>query len=272
MASDKYALVTGAAGGIGLEVAQRFAKRGYRVLAAERTDDLAARAVEKIGSGAEPVACDLADADAVAGLCERIEKEWGTDLEICFLNAGIIVPGDVLDTTPEQIDLQLQIMLVATIKLARSAAAALAASGGGQIVATVSQGAVLALPGSATYSTAKAGLRAFLAAFHLEMRGTGVSISGVYPSAVDTPMLRHEAVHGGSLLNFVGTVSSVSDVADAVDKAIRTGRVEIHLPVSDGLTAKFLQFAPRLVPLLLPFANRIGEKGRKRYLSRTTHQ
>lgn len=267
MKQPRYALVTGAAGGIGLEVAQRLATRGYRILAAERDDALAAQAVQAIGADAVPVACDLADDEAVAALCERIEKDWGHDLEICFLNAGIIIPGDVLDTTPQQVDLQLRIMLGSTIKLARSAAAVLTVRGRGHVVATVSQGAVLALPGSATYSAAKAGLRAFLAALHLELRGTGVTVGGVYPSAVDTPMLQYEATHGGSLLNFVGTVSSVSDVADAVDKVMRTGRVEVFLPVSDGLAARLLQFAPRLVPLLLPFADRIGEKGRQRYLA-----
>ncbi|MET7769596.1 SDR family oxidoreductase [Nocardia sp. NPDC005366] len=262
-----YALVTGAAGGIGLEVARRLSARGHRILAAERDDILAAQAAEQIGADAIPVACDLADDAAVAALSDRVENEWGHDLEICFLNAGIIIPGDVLDTTPQQIDLQLRIMLGSTIQLARSAATALSARGSGHIVATVSQGAVLALPGSATYSAAKAGLRAFLAALHLELRGTGVTVGGVYPSAVDTPMLRHEATHGGSLLNFVGTISSVSDVADAVDKVMRTGRVEVFLPVADGLAARLLQVAPRLVPLLLPFADRIGEKGRQRYLA-----
>jgi len=67
-------------------------------------------------------------------------------------------------------------------------------------------GGILALPTSATYSAAKAGLRAFFAALNAELHSSGVHVSGIYPSAVDTPMLRHEATDGGSPLNFVGTV------------------------------------------------------------------
>ncbi|MFI6778132.1 SDR family NAD(P)-dependent oxidoreductase [Nocardia sp. NPDC050412] len=268
MTDKAYALVTGAAGGIGLEVARRLASRGHVVLAAERDQMLAEQAAEQIGAGAVAVACDLADGAAVAALSARIENEWGSELEVCFLNAGIVVPEDVVDTSPERVDLQLQIMLVSAIKLARSTAIAMTKRGSGHIVATVSQGAVLALPGSATYSAAKAGLRGFLAALHLELRGSGVTVGGVYPSAVDTPMLRHEATHGGSLLNFVGTISSPGDVADAVDKALRTGRVEIFVPASDGILTRLAQSMPRLVPLMLPAANWIGEKGRQRYLAR----
>jgi hypothetical protein len=83
-------------------------------------------------------------------------------------------------------------------------------------------------------------------------------------------MLRHEANHNGSLLNFVGTVSTTQDVADGVDKAIRTGRLEVFLPRSDAFSVKFLQAFPRLVPILLPLAARIGERGRLRYLATTS--
>ncbi len=268
MTAPTTALVTGAAGGIGLEVAQRLARQGHAVVALERDEELADRAATAIGHGAIPVACDLTDAAAVARLCARIEAEWGPTLAFCLLNAGVVVPANVRDISPADMDLQLEVMLTSAIHLARAASRAMAERGGGHLVATVSQGAVLALPGSATYSAAKAGLRAFLGALHLEMRGTGVTVGGVYPSAVDTPMLLHEAQHGGSLLNFVGTISTVADVADGVEKAARTGRVEVFVPASDGLTTRLLQAFPRLVPLILPVAERIGERGRRRYLAR----
>jgi len=262
------ALVTGAAGGIGLEVAQRLAASGYTVLAAERNDELADMAAQRIGHGSVPVAADLADRTAVAALCGRVESEWGGALDVCFLNAGIIIPGDVVNTSVEEIDLQLHVMLTSAIKLARSAASVMQPRGTGTIVATVSMGGVLAMPGSATYSGAKAGLRAFLAALHLELRGSGVTVGGVYPSAVDTPMLQHEARHGGSPLNFAGAISSVSEVADGVEKVMRTGRLEVFVPASDGLLVRMLQSTPRLVPYVLAPANWLGERGRRRYLAK----
>lgn len=267
MSETKYVLVTGAAGGIGLEVARRYAARGYTILAAERNSAIAEHAAGQIGHAAIPVACDLTVARDVTALCERVEYEWARELEICFLNAGIIIPGDAVSTTSADIDTQLDIMLRSTTKLARSAAIAMTRRGSGHIVATVSQGAVLALPGSAAYSAAKAGLRAYLGALHLELRGTGVTVSGVYPSAVDTPMLYHEATHGGSVLNFVGTISSVADVADAVDRVVRTGRCEQFVPRGDGYSTRLLQCAPRLTRLILPVVNAVGERGRRRYLA-----
>ncbi|MDI9933654.1 SDR family NAD(P)-dependent oxidoreductase [Rhodococcus sp. IEGM 1354] len=265
----KYALVTGAAGGIGQVVARRLAGRDYTVLAADRDDDLAARAAHAI-TGAVPITCDLDNAAAVRSLRERVSAEWSSNLEIAFLNAGTIVPGNVVNADPDDIDSQLRIMLSSTVHLAQAAAQVMTRQGRGHIVATVSQGAVLPIPGSAAYSAAKAGLRAFLAALHLELRGSGVTVGGVYPSAVDTAMLRHEANHDGSLLNFVGTVSTAEHVADGVDKAIRTGRLEVFLPRTDALSVKLLQLFPRLVPVLLPLAERIGERGRLRYLASST--
>jgi short-subunit dehydrogenase len=264
----RLALVTGAAGGIGREVSRRLASRGYVVLAVERDEALAAAAAAAIAGDAVPVPCDLTDRTAVSKLSERIEKEWAGELELVVLNAGVIIPGDVLDSSADVLRLQLDVMLGSVMELAAASARALTPKGSGHILATVSTGGILALPGSAAYSAAKAGLRAFLAALSAELRGTGVAVSGIYPSAVDTPMLLHEATHGGSLLNFVGTVSSIKSVADRYDRALRTRRLETFIPYSDSLLVRFLECVPWLVPWLLRPMNALGRRGRQRYLAR----
>jgi short-subunit dehydrogenase len=263
----RLALVTGAAGGIGREVSCRLASRGYVVVAVERDEQLAGTAAAAIAGDAIPVACDLSDRAAVAALSARIEDEWAADLELVVLNAGVIVPGDVVDSSAEVLRLQLDVMLGSVMELAAAAARAFVPKQRGHILATVSTGGILALPGSAAYSAAKAGLRAYLAALSAELRGTGVAVSGIYPSAVDTPMLLHEATHGGSLLNFVGTVSSVGSVADRYDRALRTRRLETFIPYSDSLLVRFLECVPWIVPWLLRPMNALGRRGRTKYLA-----
>lgn len=263
------ALVTGAGSGIGYEVAQRLASRGLTVIAVDRTADLAADAAARLatdGASVLGVGCDLAHRGAVAALADRIEQEWADDLEVVVLNAGVVVPGDVVDVTAEDLDLQVDVMLGSAMHLARAAVRVMVPRRRGHVLATVSTGGMLALPGSAAYSAAKAGLRAFLAALSHEVRGTGVAVSGIYPSAVDTPMLEHEAAHGGSLLNFVGKVSTVAEVADAYDKALRTRRLETYLPYGDSLVVRALECVPWLVPSLLRPMNALGRRGRRRYL------
>lgn len=267
MPERRLALVTGAAGGIGREVSLRLASRGYTVVAVERDQDLTETAAAAIGATTIAVVCDLTDRDAVAALSGRIEKEWAAELELVVLNAGVIVPGDVADSSADVLRRQLDVMLGSVMELAAASARAFLPSRSGHILATVSTGGILALPGSAAYSAAKAGLRAFLAALSAELRGTGVAVSGIYPSAVDTPMLLHEATHGGSLLNFVGKVSSVQSVADRYDRALRTRRLETFVPYSDSLLVRFLECVPWVVPWLLGPMNFLGRRGRTKYLA-----
>ena len=261
------ALVTGAASGIGAEVAQRLARRGHRVIAVDRTEELADRAAATIGGDSIPVACDLTDAASTAELCDRIETGWH-DLEVLVCNAGIIVLGNVADLSAADIDAQLDVLLRSPLQLMRAAVGPFTSRDRGHLMATVSLAGICPLPTSATYSAAKAGLRSFLAALNSELWGTGVHVSGIYPTGIDTPMLRHEAQSDGSALNFLSKVLTVDDVADAYERALDKPKLEIYVPYHESLAARATLWTPAVIPRLLPFFSRIGERGRRAYLRR----
>ncbi len=187
-----------------------------------------------------PVVSDAANPVQLSALADRIGGEWSDRLDVLVCNAGLIVPGDVAEQTPESLDLHLDVMLRAPMRLIAAAVPAMKARGAGHILATVSMGGILPLPGSAAYSAAKAGLRAYLMALHAELRGTGVTVGGIYPSGVDTPMLRLEARHAhGSRLNWLGKVFTVADVVRTYERALDKGRLENYLPWSDSVSTRF---------------------------------
>lgn len=266
MNAPGLALVTGAAGGIGTGVARMLTARGHRVIAVDLDTAAAERAAAAIGSETIPVACDLRDRAAVASLAARIRDEWALDVLVC--NAGVIVPGDLADADPVSVHEQLDVMLGAPTQLIAAAVGGMRERDAGSILATVSMGGILPLPGSATYSAAKAGLRALLTAVDAELRDTRVRVAGIYPSGVDTGMLRFEARHGGSVLNFVGDVFTVEQVVSAYERALDGRRLEVYLPWSDSMLSRLIVFTPARMKRLLPFFERLGARGHAKYLAR----
>ena len=262
-------LITGAVSGIGAEVARRFAQRGYHVIAVDRTLELAEQAAADIGPEATAVGCDLADGQSLAELCERIAGEWRQDLDVLVCNAGVVIPSYVAGLTPDDLDLHIDVMLRSPIQLIRAALPEFLARNRGHLMATVSLGGICPLPASAAYSAAKAGLRAFLAALNIEVWDTDVHICGIYPTAVDTPMLQHEARAGGSALNFLSAVRTVEDVANAYERALDKPKLEIYVPFHESLSARAAQWTPAIIPRIYPAFHRIGERGRQKYLKQT---
>ena len=232
------ALITGTASGIGAEVARRFAERGFHIIAVDRTPELAERTATDIGAAVTAVGCDLSDQQQTGVLCERIAGEWRDDLDVLVCNAGVLIPGDIADLSPDDIDLHLDVLLRNPMQLIRAALGVFLDRNRGHIMATVSMGGICPLPASAPYSAAKAGLRAFLAALNSEVSHTNVAISGIYPTAVNTTMLQHEARSGGSALNFLSAVKTVDDVADAYERALAKPKLEIYVPYLESLSAR----------------------------------
>ncbi len=261
-------LISGAASGIGAAVARRFAQRDYHVIAVDRTEELAEQAAADIGPDSTAVGCDLADGQSLAELCERVGGEWRQELDVLVCNAGVIIPDHVVGLTPDELDLHIDVMLRCPIQLIRAALPEFLARNSGHLMATVSLGGICPLPASAAYSGAKAGLRAFLAALNTELWDTDVHVCGIYPTAVDTPMLQHEARAGGSALNFLSAVRTVEDVADAYERALDKPKLETYVPFHESLSARAAQWTPAIIPRIYPAFRRIGERGRQKYLKR----
>lgn len=260
------ALVFGGAGAIAGAIARRLRDDGYRLVLVDVDEAGLERAAEALGCAVRTHAVDLSTPAGIHRAAGWLADEHA-DATLVVCAAGVIEPGDVRHLAPTELDRHVHVNLLAPMHLLRAAAIPMAARGSGDLVAIVSMGGILALAGSAAYSASKFGLRGFLTALRSELDPVGVRVMGIYPSGVDTPMLRHEALNGGSALNFVGRVHTAEDVADAVQRALRTGRLETYVPYADSISARLVATWPWAIGPLLGMFTRIGERGRAAFLA-----
>jgi len=100
-----------------------------------------------------------------------------------------------------------------------------------------------------------------------ELAPHGVSVSAVYPSGIDTPMLRYEALNGGSPLNFINQPHSADDVAAIMLRALKTKKLEYYVPYGDSVFGRLVCSFPWVLMPLYPLLQWWGERGRKKFIS-----
>ena len=192
--TNNSVFLTGASSGLGRGLALHYAKQEGAVVfaAARRKERLLELADEVAAAGCEgriePVVLDVADVPAVAAAVREAERASGGALDLCIANAGI--GGDTSGTAMDWVKVQ-QILHVNTTAACVTLAAALpamVARGHGQIVGISSLAAFRALPASAAYCASKAALSTFLDSLRIDLRGSGVAVTCVYPGFVKTEL------------------------------------------------------------------------------------
>jgi len=255
----KIAIITGAAGGIGREIAKLFDEKGILLSLADVDRGGLERLSLELSGSPLIVECDVTDRESVSGLIERTVSEMG-GLDILVSNAGVIRPELFEDASYENIDLQVGVNLMGAVHVTREAIPAMKQRGGGHIVMIVSLAGLIPETRAAVYTTTKFGLRGLGLTLNLELRNRNIMVSNVFPDSVATPMLEYEAKHGGSPLTFLGEPLKTEAVAAAVWKAIEKKKIEVYVPHSMGILSKIASLFPALIPLLWPLLEKAGER------------
>lgn len=217
-----FALVTGASSGIGLAYARQLAARGYDIVAVSdrpaRNEEVAAALRHDRGVEAFPLYADLSQpdsADRIYGWC----RERGIEIEILVSNAGILHFAQLARTAPADIDRIAAIHCTTPAKLCRLFAADMCRRGRGYILLMSSVTAWTPYPTMSLYGATKAFLKHFGQSLWFELHDRGVSVTTVFPGAVDTPLYELDAAWRRRLLR-TGIMLSADNLAGAGLKAL----------------------------------------------------
>ena len=217
--TGKIALVTGASGGIGAEIARAIhIQGGTVVLHGTRADKLKALAVE-LGARAHALPANLSDRTAVAGLVDEAADASGGPVSILVNNAGITRDGLLMRMKDADWDELIEINLTAGMALCRSAMRGMMKARSGRIISISSVVGATGNPGQTNYAASKAGMIGFSKSLAAEVAGRGITVNVVAPGFIETPMtdMLDETQKSGLLTRVpAGRLGTPKDVAASV--------------------------------------------------------
>ena len=188
---DKICIVTGAASGIGLELARQLAASGACVVLGD-VDAAgvaeAAAGILRTGGKAKAVAADVTDAAAVRGLVEGTAAEFGR-IDYLFNNAGVAIIGEIRDLSLEQWRRVIEVNLFGEIHCIHYAYPIMIGQGFGHIVNIASGSGIAPGPLNTPYVASKFAIVGLSHALAAEARAFGVAVSVICPGYVDSPMM-----------------------------------------------------------------------------------
>lgn len=185
--TGKTALVTGASGGIGADIARALHQAGATVaLSGTRTEPLETLAAD-LGDRAHVLPCNLSDPEAVEGLVKRAVEVMGS-VDILVNNAGITRDGLVMRMSDEDWQSVIDVNLTATFRLCRAAIRGMMKARWGRIVNISSVVGTTGNAGQVNYAASKAGMVGLSKSLAAEVASRGITVNCVAPGFIETAM------------------------------------------------------------------------------------
>lgn len=191
--AGRRAVVTGAARGIGLGIAQRLAENGAEVvlldLDLDQTRSAAASVAQRTGVRTLGLAVDVTDPDALRTAADRIESELG-GVDVVVPNAGILVLKPALEITPREFEAVLRVNLLGAFLTASELARRMVGTvRDGRIIFTSSLFGLRGGAGNAAYSASKFGVLGLAQSMAADLAPDGIRVNTVCPGQIESAMI-----------------------------------------------------------------------------------
>ena len=261
--NNKTVIITGGSEGVGAAAARKFAAAGANLMLVARSrknlDAIAAELREQ--TRVEVCAMDVSEAEDCVNLFKKTEYEFGR-VDVLVNNAGFHERGAVESVAADDLGRMIDVNLRAPIVLTRLALPHLREAGGGAIVNVASLAGRTPVPGSATYSASKFGLRAFTFALAEELRDTRIKLAVVSPGPIDTGFIMSD-IDNVSDITFSQPISTADEVAQAILDLCGNQQREVSMPRISGLLTTLSYLLPWLGRAMKPTLERRGQKVKK---------
>jgi NAD(P)-dependent dehydrogenase (short-subunit alcohol dehydrogenase family) len=219
--SAKMAIVAGAGGALGHATAAALAASGLTVVAVDRNE----HALRELPGSIRPEVADTTDPAAAKSLIDRIAGEVGPP-DVLVNTIGAFRPGDALATTPETLQLMIDVNLGPALWLSQAVAPHMRHQGSGAIVHVAARPGIEPSAGMAAYAVSKAVLVHLTRILDIELRPHGIRVNAVAPQLLDTPANRatfpaEVMAHAAAPDAIAGVIAFlISDAAAPVSGAI----------------------------------------------------
>jgi NAD(P)-dependent dehydrogenase (short-subunit alcohol dehydrogenase family) len=242
----KSVFITGAASGIGLASAERFASEGWFIGLADIDEPALERAVAQIGHGSSmALRLDVRDRADWTRELARFVRAAGGRLDALVNNAGVFFFGPFEDSDPEASDTLIDINVRGVINGSRAAIPYLKQTPGSVLINVASAVSIYGAPNMAIYSASKFAVRGLSEALDAELGPQGVRVACILPAVIDTPLLDKSSTP--EKVSFRQTIADwpkvpPKEAADVIWKAASS--TELYHPVGDQARALQLAVMP----------------------------
>lgn len=253
--AGRVAAVTGAAGGIGAEIARALAAAGCRLALLDRDTaavEALAISLNDAGHTTLGIGCDITDADSVSHAADRAGAELGP-CRILVNNAAVLYADALMAIRVEKWNQLLAVNLTGALLCAQAFGRQMAGAGGGSMIHLGSISGSLPQPYGGAYSVSKAGLKMLSQLLTVELGGDGIRSNLVSPAMIRTPLsepiYRDPAVlRRREEIAPLGRIGSIGDIAEAVlflasDRSSYISGQDLVL--DGGLAQAWLSLIPR---------------------------
>ena len=202
--NGRTALITGATGGIGAEVAKALHSQGAEVVLTGTRQNALDDLMADLGERCHALTANLSDREAVAGLADQAAEKTGKPVDILVNNAGITRDGLMMRMKDEDWDAVMEVNLNAAMILSRAVLRGMMKNRWGRIIQMSSIVGYTGNPGQANYAAAKAGMTGFTKALAAEVASRGITANVIAPGFISTPMT--DALTDDQKANLLGNV------------------------------------------------------------------